>query len=93
MERNRSKASDQDGTQMARAKKVTIEEEFKDTVVPPWTKQITVRSIVASFLLSIIFNFIVCKLNLTTGVIPSLNVAAGLLGFAVVKDTLPVCLA
>ncbi|PON60933.1 Oligopeptide transporter [Parasponia andersonii] len=66
-------------------KKLLVEEAFLHTPVPPWTKQITVRSIVTSFLLSIIFNFIVCKLNLTTGVIPSLNVAAGLLGFAVVK--------
>ncbi|KAH7569790.1 hypothetical protein JRO89_XS05G0000700 [Xanthoceras sorbifolium] len=41
---------------------------------------------VTSFVLSIVFNFIVCKLNLTTGVIPSLNVAAGLLGFALVKS-------
>ncbi|KAJ7954526.1 Oligopeptide transporter [Quillaja saponaria] len=57
---------------------------FMKTTVLPWTKQITLRSIVTSFILSIVFNFIVCKLNLTTGVIPSLNVAAGLLGFAVV---------
>lgn len=62
-----------------------VERVFKDTKVPPWTKQITIRSMVTSFGLSIVFNFIVCKLNLTTGVIPSLNVAAGLLGFAVVK--------
>ncbi|EXC45314.1 putative metal-nicotianamine transporter YSL7 [Morus notabilis] len=61
------------------------EEAFVDTAVPPWTKQITVRSMVTSLVLSVVFNFIVCKLNLTTGVIPSLNVAAGLLGFAVVK--------
>ena len=65
--------------------RVMVEDAFKDTVVPPWTKQITIRSMVTSFILSIVFNFIVCKLNLTTGVIPSLNVAAGLLGFAVVK--------
>ncbi|KAF7808643.1 putative metal-nicotianamine transporter YSL7 [Senna tora] len=62
------------------------EEAFKKTKVLPWTKQITVRSVVTSFVLSIVFNFIVCKLNLTTGVIPSLNVAAGLLGFAVLKS-------
>jgi hypothetical protein len=62
-----------------------IERVFKDIEVPPWTKQITIRSMVTSFILSIVFNFIVCKLNLTTGVIPSLNVAAGLLGFAVLK--------
>lgn len=53
--------------------------------VPPWTKQITLRAIVASLILSIVFNFIVMKLNLTTGVIPSLNVAAGLIGFALLK--------
>ncbi|XP_062114558.1 probable metal-nicotianamine transporter YSL7 [Humulus lupulus] len=66
-------------------KKVAVEEAFLNTEVPPWKKQITVRAMVTSFLLSVAFNFIVCKLNLTTGVIPSLNVAAGLLGFAVVK--------
>ncbi|WCJ40038.1 YELLOW STRIPE like 7 [Euphorbia peplus] len=66
-------------------KVVSVEEAFKDTEVPPWTKQITVRAMVASFILSIVFNFIVCKLNLTTGIIPSLNVAAGLLGFAMLK--------
>ncbi|KAI9084976.1 hypothetical protein K1719_032968 [Acacia pycnantha] len=61
------------------------EEAFKKTKVLPWHKQITFRSLVTSFVLSVVFNFIVCKLNLTTGVIPSLNVAAGLLGFAVLK--------
>ena len=59
---------------------------FKNTTVLPWTKQITLRAVVTSCVLSIVFNFIVCKLNLTTAVIPSLNVAAGLLGFAVVKS-------
>ncbi|KAM2655222.1 hypothetical protein EV1_010897 [Malus domestica] len=94
MERSLSKGSDtqsdnSDAKQKSTAgntqKKVNVEEAFKYTAVPPWTKQITVRSMVTSFILSIVFNFIVCKLNLTTGVIPSLNVAAGLLGFAVVK--------
>ncbi|GMN46921.1 hypothetical protein TIFTF001_016102 [Ficus carica] len=61
------------------------EEAFVEMEVPPWTKQITVRAVVTSVVLSVVFSFIVCKLNLTTGVIPSLNVAAGLLGFAVVK--------
>lgn len=63
----------------------TIEGIFKVIEVPPWQKQVTFRAILASFFLSIVFNFIVCKLNLTTGVIPSLNVAAGLLGFAILK--------
>ncbi|XVF01799.1 hypothetical protein REPUB_Repub04eG0120500 [Reevesia pubescens] len=65
--------------------KVSVEDAFKTTEVPPWTKQITLRAMVTSLILSLVFNFIVCKLNLTTGVIPSLNVAAGLLGFALVK--------
>ncbi|KAE8691446.1 putative metal-nicotianamine transporter YSL7 [Hibiscus syriacus] len=67
------------------ADKVLVEAAFKSTPVPPWTQQITLRSMVTSLILSLVFNFIVCKLNLTTGVIPSLNVAAGLLGFAVIK--------
>jgi len=62
------------------------EEAFKNTKVPPWTKQITVRSVVTSFVLSLVFNFIVCKLKFTTGITPSLNIAAGLLGFAVMKS-------
>ncbi|KAJ8548892.1 hypothetical protein K7X08_029873 [Anisodus acutangulus] len=54
--------------------------------VPPWGKQITLRAMVTGLILSVVFNFIVCKLNLTTGVIPSLNVAAGLLGFAAIRS-------
>ncbi|KAH0990782.1 hypothetical protein GBA52_002265 [Prunus armeniaca] len=89
MERSVSKRSntqsDDFEVKQTAKKKVIVEEAFKTTPVPPWTKQITVRAMITSFLLSIVFNFIVCKLNLTTGVIPSLNVAAGLMGFAVVK--------
>lgn len=62
-----------------------IEKAFNDVEVPPWHKQITMRAAFTSIILSFVFNIIVCKLNLTTGVIPSLNVAAGLLGFAIVK--------
>ncbi|XVF66977.1 hypothetical protein PTKIN_Ptkin10aG0083100 [Pterospermum kingtungense] len=66
--------------------KIFVEDAFKTVEVPSWTKQITLRAMVTSLILSLVFNFIVCKLNLTTGVIPSLNVAAGLLGFALVKS-------
>ncbi|PKI33770.1 hypothetical protein CRG98_045840, partial [Punica granatum] len=65
--------------------KLMIEKVFTDTPIPNWRQQLTFRAMVTGFLLSLVFNFIVCKLNLTTGVIPSLNVAAGLLGFAMVK--------
>ncbi|KAK4732252.1 hypothetical protein R3W88_025240 [Solanum pinnatisectum] len=64
----------------------STEDAFKDGYVPPWQKQITLRAMVTGLILSVVFNFIVCKLNLTTGVIPSLNVAAGLLGFAGVRS-------
>ncbi|KVH92123.1 probable metal-nicotianamine transporter YSL5 [Cynara cardunculus var. scolymus] len=58
---------------------------FESKKVPPWQNQLTVRAFVVSFILGILFTFIVMKLNLTTGIIPSLNVSAGLLGFFFVK--------
>ncbi|XP_021751311.1 probable metal-nicotianamine transporter YSL5 [Chenopodium quinoa] len=63
----------------------SVEKTFEGTVVPPWKQQLTIRAFVVSFVLSILFTFIVMKLNLTTGIIPSLNVSAGLLGFFFVK--------
>ncbi|XP_052301726.1 metal-nicotianamine transporter YSL3 isoform X2 [Populus trichocarpa] len=51
--------------------------------IAPWTKQITVRGrgIVASIAIGIIYSVIVMKLNLTTGLVPNLNVSAALLTF------------
>ncbi|KAL9224856.1 hypothetical protein vseg_000851 [Gypsophila vaccaria] len=63
----------------------TVERVFAEKEVPTWKQQLTVRAFVVSFILSILFTFIVMKLNLTTGIIPSLNVSAGLLGFFFVK--------
>jgi uncharacterized oligopeptide transporter (OPT) family protein len=60
---------------------LSVERLFEDQEVPSWRKQLTVRAFVVSFVLSILFCFVVMKLNLTTGIIPSLNVSAGLLGF------------
>ncbi|KAA8533358.1 hypothetical protein F0562_033109 [Nyssa sinensis] len=81
-EREKGNVDEDDGY-----KKRSLEQVFMDIeVVPSWRKQITVRAMVTSFVLSVVFNFIVCKLNLTTGIIPSLNVAAGLLGFAMIKS-------
>jgi hypothetical protein len=59
---------------------------FKDVPVPLWWEQITVRGLVVSAILGCVFCLITHKLNLTVGVIPSLNVAAGLLGFFLVKS-------
>ncbi|EXC33540.1 putative metal-nicotianamine transporter YSL7 [Morus notabilis] len=64
---------------------LSVERIFASQEVPSWRNQLTVRAFVVSFVLSILFTFIVMKLNLTTGIIPSLNVSAGLLGFFFVK--------
>lgn len=63
----------------------STEEIFSSLEVPSWQKQLTLRAFVVSFVLGVLFTFIVMKLNLTTGIIPSLNVSAGLLGFFFVK--------
>ncbi|CAL9782660.1 unnamed protein product [Musa acuminata subsp. burmannicoides] len=62
-----------------------VERAFEWQRVPPLREQLTARALAVSFLLSVMFSVIVMKLNLTTGIIPSLNVAAGLLGFFFVK--------
>ncbi|KAL3628975.1 putative metal-nicotianamine transporter ysl7 [Castilleja foliolosa] len=64
---------------------LSVERVFESKEVPSWRQQLTVRAFAVSFLLSVMFCFIVMKLNLTTGIIPSLNVSAGLLGFFFVK--------
>lgn len=64
---------------------LSVERIFEKKEVPSWRKQLTIRAFVVSFFMSIMFSFIVMKLNLTTGIIPSLNVSAGLLGFFFVK--------
>ncbi|XP_071704967.1 probable metal-nicotianamine transporter YSL7 [Rutidosis leptorrhynchoides] len=63
----------------------SIEMVFKDTVIPSWKEQLTFRAFVVSLGLGVMFSFIVMKLSLTTGIIPSMNVAAGLLSFFFVK--------
>ncbi|EPS62701.1 hypothetical protein M569_12087, partial [Genlisea aurea] len=55
-------------------------------VIPPWKNQITIRGIVASVLIGIIYSVIVMKLNLTTGLVPNLNVSAALLAFVFIES-------
>ncbi|OVA12107.1 Oligopeptide transporter [Macleaya cordata] len=63
----------------------SVERIFESKEVPSWQNQLTFRAFGVSLILGILFSFIVMKLNLTTGIIPSLNVSAGLLGFFFVK--------
>ncbi|XP_062219733.1 probable metal-nicotianamine transporter YSL14 isoform X1 [Phragmites australis] len=67
------------------AEEASVERVFADKAVPLWREQLTLRAFVVSALLSVMFSVIVMKLNLTTGIIPSLNVSAGLLGFFFVR--------
>uniref|UniRef100_A0A0D6QU75 Uncharacterized protein n=2 Tax=Araucaria cunninghamii TaxID=56994 RepID=A0A0D6QU75_ARACU len=53
--------------------------------IPSWREQITRRSIVVSLLIGTLFSVIVMNLNLTTGLAPSMNVSAGLLGFVFMR--------
>lgn len=67
-------------------KAMSIEKVFEGTPLPTWREQLTFRALVVSFFLSVLFSFIVMKINLTTAITPSLNVAAGLLGYFFVKS-------
>ncbi|XP_042382025.1 probable metal-nicotianamine transporter YSL12 [Zingiber officinale] len=73
------------GGEEEQEEEMSVERAFEGQRVPPWREQLTARALVVSFFLSVMFSVIVMKLNLTTGIIPSLNVAAGLLGFFFVK--------
>ncbi|KAA8533916.1 hypothetical protein F0562_031433 [Nyssa sinensis] len=53
--------------------------------IQPWTKQITLRGVIASIVIGSIYSVILMKLNLTTGVIPNLNTSAALLSFVFVR--------
>ncbi|XP_072988681.1 probable metal-nicotianamine transporter YSL9 isoform X1 [Typha latifolia] len=53
--------------------------------LPPWSKQITLRGLIASLVIGIMYSVIVMKLNLTTGLVPTLNVSAALLAFVFLR--------
>lgn len=53
--------------------------------IAPWKRQITIRGLIVSLAIGIIYSVIVMKLNLTTGLVPNLNVSAALLAFVFVR--------
>ncbi|KAM7274220.1 hypothetical protein ACFE04_028884 [Oxalis oulophora] len=63
---------------------VPDDEDSKRTLMP-WKSQITIRSLVASVFIGIIYSIVSMKLGLTTGLIPNLNVSAALLGYVFLK--------
>ncbi|KAF7017592.1 hypothetical protein CFC21_031005 [Triticum aestivum] len=53
--------------------------------VPPWTEQLTLRGLVVSVAVGTMYSVIVMKLNLTTGLNPTLNVSAALISFVMLR--------
>ncbi|CAM8971083.1 unnamed protein product [Rhodiola kirilowii] len=62
------------------------EEEHGVKRISPWREQITVRGLIASLLIGVLYSVITLKLALTTGLIPNLNVSVALLAFITVKS-------
>ncbi|XP_042485810.1 probable metal-nicotianamine transporter YSL7 [Macadamia integrifolia] len=83
---NRQRSKQNQGREEEEEAQLTVEQIFENKKVPSWQEQLTLRAFVVGLFLSVLFSFIVMKLNLTTGIIPSLNVSAGLLGFFFVKS-------
>lgn len=55
-------------------------------IIPPWSTQITLRGLIASLAIGIMYSVIVMKLNLTTGLVPTFNVSAALLAFVFLRS-------
>jgi hypothetical protein len=53
--------------------------------VPPWWDQLTLRGMAASLAVGTMYCVIVMKLNLTTGLVPTLNVSSALIAFAILR--------
>lgn len=64
---------------------LSVEGIFESKKVPSWREQITLRGLLVAMLIGIMFSIIVMKLNLTTGLVPLMNVSAGLLAFVLMK--------
>ncbi|XP_044477068.1 metal-nicotianamine transporter YSL1-like [Mangifera indica] len=51
----------------------------------PWLQQISIRGLIVSIFIGIIYSVIAMKLNLTTGLTPNFNVSAALLAFVFIR--------
>jgi hypothetical protein len=82
---DRARRDGEDAVTAEESEEASVERAFAGQRVPSWREQLTVRAFVVSFFLAVMFSVIVMKLNLTIGIIPSLNVSAGLLSFFFVR--------
>lgn len=65
---------------------VTIDSEGWKKTQQPWNKQITIRGMVVSIMIGTMYSVIAMKLNLTTGLVPNLNVSAALIAFVFIRS-------
>uniref|UniRef100_A0A803LWR2 Uncharacterized protein n=1 Tax=Chenopodium quinoa TaxID=63459 RepID=A0A803LWR2_CHEQI len=54
--------------------------------IPPWNKQITIRGLVASTIIGVLYCIIIMRISLTTGLSPNLNVSVALLAFIFIQS-------
>lgn len=62
-----------------------VEELYSSTPVPKWTHQLTSRGLIVSGIIGTIFAVTIHKLMFTVGVIPILNISAGLFGYFFIR--------
>jgi uncharacterized oligopeptide transporter (OPT) family protein len=63
----------------------STERAFEVKPIPPWPEQVTGRALAASLALGAALTGVMMNLVFTSGVIPSLNISAALLGFFLLK--------
>ncbi|KAL6853742.1 hypothetical protein ACP4OV_019771 [Aristida adscensionis] len=63
----------------------STERAFEAKPLPHWTEQVTGRAVAASVALGAAFSGVMMNLVFTSGIIPSLNITAGLLGFFLLR--------
>ncbi|CAD6229264.1 unnamed protein product [Miscanthus lutarioriparius] len=63
----------------------STERAFEVKPIPPWPEQVTGRALAASLALGVALSGVMMNLVFTSGIIPSLNISAALLGFFLLK--------
>ncbi|WVZ68312.1 hypothetical protein U9M48_017270 [Paspalum notatum var. saurae] len=63
----------------------STERAFEVKPIPPWQEQVTGRAVAASLALGVALSGVMMNLVFTSGIIPSLNISAALLGFFLLK--------
>ncbi|CAL0299961.1 unnamed protein product [Lupinus luteus] len=63
-----------------------VAEEVDEFKGHKWSEEITVRGLFVSMMIGTMYSIIVMKLNLTTGMVPNLNVSAALLAFVFIRS-------